>query len=327
MWLGKLGEDGADQVVVLAKECEPIPYVEIHCHGGREIVRLLEEIFVSRGAQRCSWLEFEKSGETSSVHKAAAQALANSLTVRTASLLLDQYSGAFENAITAVLSALDGGETSQVTGLLATLARYAPLGKHLAIPWRVAIAGAPNVGKSSLVNALAGYERCVVSEIPGTTRDLVTTLIAVGGWPVELIDTAGLRSSDSGLELQGIELARRAVEAADLCLWVVEASAPPIWPPSVAEPMQIVINKIDSTPQWDLDRQPAAVRVSALTGTGIPELAQSIAQWLVPEVPPPGAAIPFTPSLCRRVEETYDHLVRGQLEQSRRILLSVCQEV
>src|SRR5439155_711085 len=103
------------------------------------------------------------------------------------------------------------------------------LGRHLTNPWRVVVAGAPNVGKSSLVNALAGYARCVVSPTPGTTRDVVSTLIAVDGWPIELLDTAGLRLPGENLEQQGIALARAAVESADLCLWVIDASASPIW--------------------------------------------------------------------------------------------------
>jgi tRNA modification GTPase len=67
------------------------------------------------------------------------------------------------------------------------------LGRHLTRPWRVVVAGAPNVGKSSLINALAGFTRTVVTAVPGTTRDVVATAAAIDGWPVELIDTAGLR--------------------------------------------------------------------------------------------------------------------------------------
>ena len=105
------------------------------------------------------------------------------------------------------------------------LARYAPLGRRLTAPWRVVVAGPPNVGKSSLVNALAGYQRSIVAPTPGTTRDVVTTRLAIDGWPVELADTAGVREATDALETQGVRLAREATAAADLCLWVLDASA------------------------------------------------------------------------------------------------------
>src|SRR5207302_2223379 len=115
--------------------------------------------------------------------------------------------------------ALDRGNVDEATQLLGSLVRFAALGRHLTQPWRVAVMGAPNVGKSSLVNALAGYQRSIVAPTPGTTRDVVTTLIAVDGWPIELADTAGLHTQAGDLEGQGIARARAAAGEADLCLW------------------------------------------------------------------------------------------------------------
>ena len=88
------------------------------------------------------------------------------------------------------------------------------------------IAGPPNVGKSSLINALLGFQRAIVFDLPGTTRDVVTAVTALDGWPVELSDTAGLRSSDDPLELAGIEQAHRQAAAADCLLLVFDASQP-----------------------------------------------------------------------------------------------------
>src|SRR5262249_15997807 len=158
----------------------------------------------------------------------ASAALARATTVRTASILLDQMHGAFDAAVSAILAALDGeGPPSSAAQMLAELADRVPLGRHLTAPWRVVIAGAPNVGKSRLVKALAGYQRSVVSPTPGTTRDVVTVRLAIG-WPIELADTAGLRDESDALEGQGIELARSRLAEADLCLWVLDSTAPPV---------------------------------------------------------------------------------------------------
>jgi tRNA U34 5-carboxymethylaminomethyl modifying GTPase MnmE/TrmE len=93
-------------------------------------------------------------------------------------------------------------------------------------PWRVAIVGRPNVGKSSLLNAIVGFERAIVHPTPGTTRDLVTARTAVDGWPVEFIDSAGIRSGRDAIESAGIEQARQAIESSDLALVVLDRSEP-----------------------------------------------------------------------------------------------------
>ncbi len=105
------------------------------------------------------------------------------------------------------------------------LARW-PIGSHLVEPWRVVLAGPPNVGKSSLVNALVGYQRAIVYDAPGTTRDMVTAITALEGWPVELCDTAGLRSSREAIEAEGVRLARQAAAAADALVLVFSAQEP-----------------------------------------------------------------------------------------------------
>ena len=84
--------------------------------------------------------------------------------------------------------------------------------------------GAPNVGKSSLINALAGYERAIVSPTPGTTRDVVTVTTAIDGWPVQLSDTAGFRETQDELESAGIELATTTLSRAELAIFVHDAA-------------------------------------------------------------------------------------------------------
>lgn len=230
-------------------------------------------------------------------------------TLRTASILLDQYHRAFDHAVAAILADLDAG---RVAPQLAELARLAPVGRHLVEPWTVVIAGPPNVGKSSLVNTLAGYQRSVVSEVAGTTRDVVTVPVAFDGWPVLLADTAGLRAA-AGLEAEGIDRAERFIRSADLVVWVLDATAGEPEPPADAgHALLLVINKVDQPARWNFDRFPDALRLSAVTGEGVPGLGAAIARRLVPHAPEPGAAVPYTPELADGVEAA--HAARSPVE-------------
>jgi tRNA modification GTPase len=207
--------------------------------------------------------------------------------VRTASILLDQAHGAY----------LRSASDDEV------LRRNVAVGRHLVEPWTVAIAGPPNAGKSTLLNALAGFSRSVVSPIPGTTRDAVSVSLAFDGWPVDLIDTAGVRETQDALELEGVARARQMIAASDLCLWVMDATG--LLPQSVeiiaGHLVLPIINKCDLVNVPD-DVWPNAVRISAATGQGLAELASRIVQALVPSPPKPGEPVPYTPELCRLCE-------------------------
>src|SRR5262249_13884241 len=145
-----------------------------------------------------------------------------------------------------LLARLDEART-QVAALLDT----ARPGRILREGLRTAIVGEPNVGKSSLLNALAGHDRAIVHAAPGTTRDTVEEFVTVRGLALRLIDTAGLRDTNDAVELEGIERTRREIAAADLVLHVVDASAPPRSGdalPGATDPEQVrllVLNKID----------------------------------------------------------------------------------
>ncbi|HTQ77934.1 MAG TPA: tRNA uridine-5-carboxymethylaminomethyl(34) synthesis GTPase MnmE [Burkholderiales bacterium] len=140
-----------------------------------------------------------------------------------------------------------------------------------------AIVGQPNVGKSSLLNRLAGEERAIVTALPGTTRDALRETIAINGVPVTLVDTAGLRETSDEIERLGVQRARREAERADLVLVVLEAGCmqEPPGPPPPARRITVV-NKIDLVPGEKARRNGATVHVSAKTGAGLDLLRDAI---------------------------------------------------
>jgi tRNA modification GTPase len=136
---------------------------------------------------------------------------------------------------------------------------------------QVVIVGAPNVGKSSLFNALVGAPRAIVTEVPGTTRDLVTEAVDIGGVRITLADTAGLRDTDDPVERLGVERSRGSATVADLVITVLDQSAPRRQDTEYKG--LIVANKSDLTPAWTDGSIPA---VSATTGAGLDELRRRI---------------------------------------------------
>jgi tRNA modification GTPase len=323
--LGKFGDEATDDVVLIIKQMEPIPWLELHCHGGQQVIRMLLETLERHGTQICSWQELERRTTERPLAAEARVLLAEARTVRTAAILLDQLHGACERAVEEIIAELDKGDAVSAVGRLEALARHSGVGRHLTRPWKVVVAGAPNVGKSSLVNALAGYQRSIVSPIPGTTRDVVGVSIAIDGWPIELTDTAGLREQVGGLEEQGMRLAEEAIASADLSLWVLDGANAGERPSEADHKTQLVLNKADLPAAWDWDQVPAAIRVSARTGIGMDDLCQAISRRLVPEAPPAGAAVPFTAALgdhldaaCRRAREGKPVEARALLEISLR---------
>jgi len=295
VWPGQFGTGIVDEVVLSVKQSAPLPWVEVHCHGGSAVVGALLEQLQQRGASLLSWPDFLRLTEPP-WRAATLEKMAQARTTRAAAILLDQANGAFEQALKSIRGQLRDGNFRAAHAEIAELLAFADLGCHLAAPWRVVIAGAPNVGKSSLVNALAGFQRSIVAPIPGTTRDLVTTEVAVDGWPVELIDTAGQRTASADLEHEGIELARQATAGADLIVWVLDAAVTPVWPEAIpTRRLVIAINKIDLQPTWDVAKADALL-VSARTGTGIAGLCAAISARLVPVPPSAGRGIPFLAS-------------------------------
>jgi tRNA modification GTPase len=193
---------------------------------------------------------------------------------------------------------------------IADLLRWAQFGLHLTTPWSVVLTGRPNVGKSSLINALLGYERAIVFDQPGTTRDVVTGETAFEGWSVLLADTAGIRNDASRLEAAGIKLAEERLRSADLRLVLIDLSQP-----AAADDMEMLSRWPDAivvAHKSDLDRQRNAqlpektLFVSSRTGQGLLELQKAIVNRLVPNTPDPNQPIPLTQRQIERLNEAHD---------------------
>jgi tRNA modification GTPase len=141
----------------------------------------------------------------------------------------------------------------------------------------LALCGAPNAGKSSLLNRLLGAERAIVSAIPGTTRDTIEERASLGGYPFRVIDTAGLRETSDPVEREGVERARRAAEQADIRIHLVDASAQSGPVTSLFGEEMVVLNKIDLVAdRHRLSSVSATACISCQTGEGIDSLITSI---------------------------------------------------
>ena len=331
---GHWGSGDGEDLIVCRNDDQSL---EIHCHGGRQSSAQLVTNLCEAGCESIdadAWLSQQYDCPLSA---AAHVAMTQATTCRAASILLDQFHGALRRELEAILTALEDNAMPQAALQLERLLQFAQLGQHLTEPWRVVIAGPPNVGKSSLINRLVGYERAIVYDQPGTTRDVVSSTTAISGWPVQLSDTAGLHDTSDAIETAGIALARERLRAGDLVVWVLDAATLPtpvgqLW--SRAEQQAeivglaldrdrtlVVINKIDVAAHPVECRE--SIGTSALTGEGVAQLLDVIAHRLVPQVPPAGLAVPFTREQGRALQSALHAISDEDLPLAEKVLRSL----
>lgn len=293
--------------------------VEIHCHGGRVAADAILASLVARGCQPVDWRAWIEQSQDDPIRAAALIAITSAATERTAAVLWDQQAGALRHALDEIGRLVSRCESAAAVHLIDELLAVANVGLHLLRPWRVVLAGPPNVGKSSLVNALLGYARAIVHDAPGTTRDVVATVTALDGWPIELADTAGLHTSKEPIEISGMALAKHRLAQADLIVWVCDGSLPrslademlsAAWPRALN-----VWNKCDLLANRGEGRW-----TSAATGEGIAALAAAIVDCLIPRPPEPGQAVPFLPQQVEQLRLAREALAASDATSAARHL-------
>ena len=302
--LGRIGQGLGDEVVAVVLDQEPAA-VELQCHGGVAAVELVIDALEAAGAKRCDSALLVETSPGDLIAAEATLDLCQAPTLKTAEILLEQAEGALRRELHSLIQLIDQEEsTSDVLRRLDALLDRSSLGSRLLTGWKVVIIGRPNVGKSRLLNALAGFTRAIVDPTPGTTRDVVTLRTALEGWPIELSDTAGLRAAGDPIEAEGIARSRQEQARADLSLLVLDRSLAldPVDRELVATACHTVVvaNKSDLPAVWLPDALylggKRVLTVSAERGDGIAVLCREIVQRLIPVDLKPGDGVPFRPT-------------------------------
>jgi tRNA modification GTPase len=295
--------------------------VEVHCHGGNFLAQQILALILSQGARQAEAGEFTKraflNGRVDLAQAEAVLDLIRARTVKGARIALNQASGELSkyvgelreellDTLVQVEAAIDFPEEE-----IELLQRHYLIEKIKALikkiniisdsyDWgrlfregaKVCICGRPNVGKSSLLNALLGTDRVIVTPTPGTTRDVIEESLNLGGLPVIIWDTAGIRESQDQIEQLGVELSRQHLEKADALVVVIDGSTkliPEDWAllqTAGSKKVVIAVNKTDLPLVVDLhslpnDKTTRILTISAKTGVGIDSLKKSLRELIL----------------------------------------------
>ena len=291
--------------------------VEFHCHGGIMTVQQVLNLCLEQGARLAEAGEFTLraflNGRIDLTQAESINDLVGAKSAQAAQFAIASLRGKLAqslkylrvkclNVLTEIEARIDfeddlppldvewvTAEVINVSREAQQILATADRGELLRTGLKVAIVGRPNVGKSSLLNAWSRSDRAIVTDLPGTTRDVVDSQLVVGGIPIQVLDTAGIRETEDVVEKIGVQRSRQAAQSADLVLMVIDASVG--WIEKDAEiyktvsdrPVILVINKIDLTPQDSITPQPILahesipiVKTAASQQQGIEDLEAAI---------------------------------------------------
>lgn len=288
--------------------------IELHCHGGIIAVQQVLQLCLEQGARLAQPGEFTLraflNGRLDLTQAESVMDLVGSQSPRAAQAALASLQGKLANPIRLlrgicldILAEIEAridfeedlppidelaiiSQIQQVLNQLSQILATADQGELLRIGLKVAIVGRPNVGKSSLLNAWSRSDRAIVTDLPGTTRDVVESQLVVKGIPVQVLDTAGIRDTDDTVEKIGVARSRKVAQQADLILFTLDAQIG--WTPEDTQiyeqvkhrPVILVINKIDLVESYSDVEFPQEihqrVETSASQNQGIEKLEQAI---------------------------------------------------
>ena len=283
--------------------------VELQGHGGPLVLQRVLDAVLAQGARLARPGEFtERAFLNGRLDLAQAEAVADliaSASAAAARSAARSLSGAFSAAVkeldvrilelrVGVEAAIDfpdeeveflergqvSGRVEELRAAVGQLLEDGRQGVLLSSGVKVALLGAPNVGKSSLLNRLSGEQSAIVTHVPGTTRDLLKVDLTLDGLPLRLVDTAGLRPTEDPVEVEGVRRAQAEAESADLVVLVRDAAGESEDAPRIGRKRTLLVdNKIDLTgapPGLDRSRNPPRVRISCRTGAGLGALRDAI---------------------------------------------------
>lgn len=305
--------------------------VELHCHGGIAVSNAILENLQRAGCQivdQMIWANRCDASHTSNwlsvLSNAVDRLLIEVTSDRCLGILLDQKAGALASRLQSIVQLAHSQQLESARQLISELLKWQSIGNHLTQPWSVVLAGPPNVGKSSLMNAMSGKPQAIVHAEAGTTRDWIDIDIEIDGWSVRLTDTAGIHPAARGIEGEGVVRAKERILSADLVVIVVDITVG--WTlehQSIVEFCQqahrspkilIAFNKwdLDSTANMRLSPDENSVCCSARSG--VEPLLEAILKALVPEAPTPGTAVPFSDGLCRVLSQWKERLYHSDYQ-------------
>ncbi len=324
--------------------------VEFHCHGSPAVLAAGLESLYQAGARPAGRGEFTKraflSGKLGLTQAEAVIDLIEAETADAAANAAGQLEGVLQRRLAPVYDDLvdlcshfhavldypdEDIEDFGLENYASTLARDANVlqvllqtygqGQILRQGVAAAIVGRPNVGKSSLLNALAGFDRCIVTAVPGTTRDTVEQAVRLGHTRVRLIDTAGIRETGDAVEAMGVQRSRWAVEGADLVLFVCDGSQP-LTPEdeaiiSLCQTQKNVLGLINKTDLGCIVTPGAlpftAIPICARTGQGLEQLAALVEELFQGQSPCDGSILTNVRQYdaCRRAQEALLRAIEG----------------